>query len=125
MVDNGDVTFGVRDTVANASTQDRFVEREVTATVKTAAAKRLVVELPRERAFHRKTVLTIPLAEAAAARLESDDPARIEPGATVVRLEAIRLAIGDLVASTDRSPGRSRSNTTSFSPRSATAIAPT
>jgi len=98
VLDGRDVTFGVRDTAEDASTQDRFAEREVTATVKTAAAKRLVVELPRERAFHRKTVLTMPLAEAAVARLESDDPARIEPGGTVVRLEAIRLASGDLVA---------------------------
>jgi len=100
VVDGGDVTVGVRAVAEDTDTaaQDKFLEREVTATVKTTAAKRLVVELPRDRAFNRKTVLTVPLTEAAVARLESDDPARIEPGATVVRLEAIRLATGDLVA---------------------------
>jgi hypothetical protein len=98
VVDGGDVTFGVGTAAADALAQEKFLEREVTATVKTAAAKRLVVELPRDRAFNRKTVLMVPLAEAAVARLASDDPARIEPGATVVRLEAIRLATGDLVA---------------------------
>ena len=98
VIDGGDVTFGVADAEADAPGEEKFAARVVTATVKTAVAKRLVVELPRDRAFQRKTVLTFPLAAAAVARLESDDPARIEPGATVVRLEAIHLAIGDLVA---------------------------
>jgi len=73
-------------------------EREITATVKLASGKKLVVELPRDKAFARKTVVAVPLAAAAVARLTSDDPARIEPGARVIRLEAIRLQGGELVA---------------------------
>jgi hypothetical protein len=74
------------------------VEVEITGPVKTASAKRLVVELPRDKAFNRKTVLAFTLAADAVARLESDDPARIEPGARVVSLEAIKLRSGELVA---------------------------
>jgi hypothetical protein len=71
---------------------------EITATVKAASARRLVVELPRDKGFNRKTVLAFPLTAAAVARLESDDPARIEPGASVENLTAIRLRSGELVA---------------------------
>jgi hypothetical protein len=74
------------------------VEVEITASVKTVSAKRLVVELPRDKSYNRKTVLAFPLSETAVARLESDDPARIEPGATVVSLSAIQLRSGELVA---------------------------
>ncbi len=74
------------------------VEREVTATVKTALAKRIVVELPREQAFNKKTAITCPLSDAAIARLTTNDPARIEPGARVVKLQALQLQMGDVVA---------------------------
>jgi hypothetical protein len=74
------------------------VERDVTATVKTALAKRIVVEMPREQAFNKKFVFTCPLADGATARLTTADPARIEPGATVVKLEALKLEMGDVVA---------------------------
>jgi len=81
-----------------AGVTKQAAEVEVTATVKTASAKRLVVELPRAKAFNRKTVLAFPLAAAAVARLESDDPARIEPAADVISLTAVRLGSGELVA---------------------------
>jgi hypothetical protein len=99
VVDGGDGKLGV---TAGGGTEPaaptEAVERVITATVKTVAPKRLVVELPRDKAFNRKTVLSVPLAAGASARLVSDDPARIEPGARVVRLEALRLESGDLVA---------------------------
>lgn len=77
-----------------------FAACTVTAAVKTAAKGRIVVELPQEKAFHRKTVLPFKVAEDAATRLESGDLKRIEPGATVTRLEAVRLSSGDIVAKT-------------------------
>lgn len=102
VLDGGDHDFGVvdgkqGDADAKAS---KFRERTVTATVKTALAKRIVVELPRDKAFNRKTAITCPLADGAIARLVSRDPARIEPGATIVRLEALRLQMGDVIAQT-------------------------
>lgn len=104
-LDGGDVPLGVSDIDGDApadgkpaGVKKQALEREVTATVKTASAKRLVVELPRDKAFNRKTVLAMSVAERAVARLTSDDPARIEPGARVVRLEAVRLEGGELVA---------------------------
>lgn len=101
VLDGGKTALGVTAEDESASAEaDRakFSEVQVTATVKTVTAKRLVVDLPPERAFNRKASLAIPLAEAAVARIESDDPARIEPGAQVVRLEALVLDSGDLVA---------------------------
>ncbi len=100
VLDGEATTFGV---VTPAQKQDdptskEPVEREVTATVKTALTKRIVVELPREQAFNRKTVITCPLSDGAVARLTSNDPARIEPGATIIRLDAIKLEMGDVVA---------------------------
>ncbi len=102
VLDDGSHDLGVvdgkpGDADAKAS---KFRERTVTATVKMALAKRIVVELPRDKAFNRKTAITCPLSEGAVARLMSNDPARIEPGATVVRLEALELQMGDVVAQT-------------------------
>lgn len=98
VLDAGSQDVGV-DTPDDAATKEsKFRERTVTATVKTALAKRIVVELPRDKAFNRKTAITCPLADGAIARLVSNDPARIEPGAKIVRLEALRLDMGDIVA---------------------------
>ena len=77
-----------------------FAACTVTAAVKTAGKGRIVVELPQDKAFHRKTVLPFKVAEDATTRLESGDLKRIEPGATVTRLEAVRLSSGDIVAKT-------------------------
>jgi hypothetical protein len=105
-LDGGDVAFGVAEgdpppsDPKPAAGKKQAVERDITATVKTVNAKKLVVDLPRDKAFNRKTTLAIPLAEGAVARLTSDDPARIEPGARVVTLESIRLQGGELVART-------------------------
>jgi hypothetical protein len=100
ILDGGATAFGVA-TIGEGKDDPKSkeaIEREVTATVKTALAKRIVVELPREKAFNKKTVITCPLADGAIARLQSSDPARIEPGAKVVRLEALQLQMGDVVA---------------------------
>ena len=77
-----------------------FAACTVTAAVKTAGKGRIVIELPQDKAFHRKTVLPFKVAEDATTRLESGDLKRIEPGATVTRLEAVRLSSGDIVAKT-------------------------
>ncbi len=74
------------------------VDREVTAAVKSVLSKRVVVEVPREHAFNKKTVFTCPLADDAIARLTTADPSRIEPGARVVKLEALKLQMGDVVS---------------------------
>ena len=104
-LDGGEIVLGVTDAEGEtpadpkpAAGRKQAVEREVTATVKTVTAKKLVVELPRDKAWNRKTVLAVPLGEAAVARLTSDDPARIEPGARVVSVVAIQLQGGELVA---------------------------
>jgi hypothetical protein len=72
----------------------------VTAAVKLVSKGRLAVELPADKAFEKKTVLAFKTAAAAVARLESGDLKRIEPGARVLRLEAVRLDSGDTVART-------------------------
>ena len=104
-LDGGEFALGVSDADGAAAAAEKpaaarkqALDREITATVKTATTKKLVVELPRDKAFNRKTVLAIPLAEAAVARLTSDDSARVEAGARVVSLTAIRLQSGELVA---------------------------
>jgi hypothetical protein len=74
------------------------VEREVTATVKNVLTRSIVVEVPREQALSKKFVFTCPLADGANARLTTADPGRIEPGARVVKLEALKLEMGDVVA---------------------------
>jgi len=71
---------------------------EVTGAVKRADSRSLVVELPQAKAFSRKTVLAFKLAQAAKGLLESGDLRRIEPGARIVRLDAVRLDTGDVVA---------------------------
>ena len=100
VLEGGDLELGVKAAGGEPlpAAKKQAVEREITATVKTASPKRLVVELPRELAFNRKTALTFSLAPAAVARLRSDDPARIEPGARVVSLTAVQLRSGELVA---------------------------
>ncbi len=98
-LDAGGVEQGVSDESGpDPAARNEPVDCEITATVKAASAKRLVVELPRDKAFNRKTTLSLPLAAGARARLVSDDPARIEPGARVIRLEAMQLQSGELVA---------------------------
>jgi len=100
VLEGGDLELGVKEAGGEPlpAAKKQAVEREITATVKTASPKRLVIELPRELAYNRKTALTFSLAPAAVAQLRSDDPARIEPGARVVSLTAVQLRSGELVA---------------------------
>ncbi len=97
LIDAAGATIGVEMPAAPDKAAE-FAACTVTAPVKSAAKGRLVVELPQDKAFHRKTVLAFKVAEDAATRLESGDIKRIEPGATVTRLEAVRLDSGDVVA---------------------------
>ena len=75
-----------------------FAACEVTAAVKQAMKGRLTVQLPEDRAFHRKTALSFKLAPALKTALSSSDLKRIEAGAKVVRLDAVRLDTGDVLA---------------------------
>jgi hypothetical protein len=99
LVDAPGATIGVT-MPAEPEKPAEFAPCTVTAAVKSAAKGRIVVELPQDKAFHRKTVLAFKVAEDAATRLDSADLKRIEPGATVTRLEAVRLDSGDVVAKT-------------------------
>ena len=72
----------------------------VTAAVLRASKGRLAVELPPDTPFKKKTVIACKLTGNATAVIESRDLRRIEPGATVVRLEGVRLDTGDEVAKT-------------------------
>jgi hypothetical protein len=99
LVDAVAAEIGVQQATAPEKPAD-FVACTVTAAVKLASKGRLAVELPHDKAFERKTVLAFKVAADVAARLESGDPKRIEPGAKVVRLEAVRLDSGDTVART-------------------------
>ena len=99
LIDAAGATIGVT-MPAEPEKVAEFAACTVTAAVKAAAKGRIVVELPQDKAFHRKTVLVFKVAEDAATRLDSGDLKRIEPGATVTRLEAVRLSSGDIVAKT-------------------------
>jgi hypothetical protein len=70
----------------------------VTAGVLRAGKTRLAVELPAGQPFPKRTVVACTLPDGARATLESRDLRRLEPGATVTRLEAVRLDTGDVVA---------------------------
>jgi hypothetical protein len=99
LVDAAAAEIGVQQAAAPEKPAD-CVACTVTAAVKLASKGRLAVELPQDKAFERKTVLAFKVAADVAARLESGDLKRIEPGAKVVRLEAVRLDSGDTVART-------------------------
>lgn len=92
ILDIGEVELGV---IEPSASNDPC---EVSAAVKQARGKKLVVELPADKAFRRKRVLAFPLAADAVACLESDDPARIEEEARVIELVAVKTSTGDLVA---------------------------
>ncbi len=97
IVDTLGATIGVSMPNVPAKPAD-FADCVVTAAVKLATKGRLAVELPQDKAFHRKTVLSFKVAEDLVPRLESGDLRRIEPGARVVELAVMRLETGDLVA---------------------------
>ncbi len=70
----------------------------VTAGVMRAGKTRLAVELPAGQPFPKRTVVACTLPDGVTATLESRDLKRLEPGATVSRLEAVKLDTGDVVA---------------------------
>ena len=79
-------------------TPQEFGACEITAAVKQATKGRLVVQLPEEKAFQRKTLLAFKVSPDVKTGLSSSDLRRIEAGAKVVTLEAVRLNTGDVVA---------------------------
>ncbi|MFM8633429.1 MAG: hypothetical protein ACKOEX_01225 [Planctomycetia bacterium] len=97
LVDGADAAAGIA-VRGEPKTTAEFADCEVTAAVKQAGKGRLVVTLPESAAFHRKTSLSFKLAGDAVGQLASGDLRRIEPGAKVVRLEAVKLNTGDIVA---------------------------
>ncbi|MFM8702937.1 MAG: hypothetical protein ACKOHG_03565 [Planctomycetia bacterium] len=96
LLDASDDAIGVA-CDAEPGTPLEFVACEVTAAVRQATKGRLTVTLPEERAFHRKTSLSFRLGPGVQVGLESGDPRRIEPGARVERLDAVRLDTGDVL----------------------------
>jgi hypothetical protein len=76
----------------------QFAACEVTAVVKQATKGRLAVQLPQEKALKGKTLLSFKVAQDVTAVLASSDLRRIEAGAKVVRLDAVRLDTGDVLA---------------------------
>ena len=99
LVDAATATIGVAMPEEPAKPGD-YADCSITAPVKLAAKGRLAVELPKDKAYRRKTVLAFKVSANVEARLDSGDLRRIEPGATVTRLEAARLDSGDVVAKT-------------------------
>jgi hypothetical protein len=99
LLDAKGAELGVQQAAAPEKPAD-FAPCTITAAVKLAAKGRLAVELPADKAFEKKTVFAFKVAADVATRLESGDLKRIEPGAQVTRLDAVRLDTGDLVART-------------------------
>lgn len=102
VLEGGELELGVTGEAVDAPPASRsgYADSEVCGTVLQINGRRLVIDLPPERSFHRNRRLAVSLGESAVARLESKDSARIEPGGRVLRLEAIRLTPDDLVART-------------------------
>lgn len=98
LVDGSSAEAGIVMRGAEPEKPADFADCAVTAAVKQAGKGRLVVALPESAAFHRKTVLSFKLARDAVGRLASADLRRIEPGAKIVHLEAVKLSTGDVVA---------------------------
>jgi len=73
---------------------------EIVAQFSRATNGRLVVKIPANNGFTRKSTLSIPLAKDATVRFMSDDIGRAGAGAKVTRLVAVRLNTGDIVAKT-------------------------
>lgn len=97
VIDAADATIGIawpHGEPAPKATADGVV----TAGVLRASKTRLAVELPAGLPFAKKTVVACRLTDDAVATIESRDLARLEPGAAVSRLEAVRLDTGDVVA---------------------------
>ena len=97
VVDATDATIGVAWTHGKPESKAK-ADCVVTAGVLRASRTRLAVELPAGQPFTKKTVVFCPLANDVRTTLESRDLRRLEPGATISRLEAVRLDTGDLVA---------------------------
>ena len=71
---------------------------EITAQCSRVTNSRLVVKVPGNNGFTRKSTLSIPLAKDATVRFKSADIDRAAPGAEVTKLIAVRLNTGDIVA---------------------------
>ena len=97
VVDAADATIGVAWPHGPPAAKET-TDCVVTAAVLRASRTRLAVELPAGQPFPKKTVVVCRLTDDVRATLESRDLKRLEPGASVSRLEAVRLDSGDVVA---------------------------
>jgi hypothetical protein len=97
VVDAADATIGVAWPHGPPAAKET-TDGVVTAAVLRASRTRLAVELPAGQPFPKKAVVVCRLADDVRAMLESRDLKRLEPGATISRLEAVRLDSGDVVA---------------------------
>ena len=71
---------------------------EIVAELSRVTNGRLVVRIPANNGFTRKSTLSIPLAKDATVEFSSDDIERAGAGAKVTKLVAVRLDTGDIVA---------------------------
>jgi len=99
VVDSADAAIGVAWPHGPPAAKDS-ADAVVTAAVLRASRTRLAVELPAGKPFPKKTVVFCRIAEGGRAALESHDLKRLEAGATISRLDAVRLDSGDVVAKT-------------------------
>lgn len=97
VIDAADATIGV-DWPHGPPVAKETADGVVTAAVLRASRTRLAVELPAGQPFPKRTVVVCRLTDDVRATLESRDIKRLEPGASVSRLEAVRLDSGDVVA---------------------------
>lgn len=99
IVDTADAAIGIAWPHGPPAAKDS-ADAVVTAAVLRASRTRLAVELPVGQPFPKKTVVFCRLADDGRAALESHDLKRLEAGATISQLDAVRLDSGDVVAKT-------------------------
>ena len=97
VIDAADATIGVAWPHGPPAAKET-TDCVVTAAVLRASRTRLAVELPAGQPFPKRVVVVCRLADDVRATLDSHDLKRLEPGASVSRLEAVRLDSGDVVA---------------------------
>ena len=101
LVSGNDHPNGIR-VIEKGTTSTEPSMCEIVAQVVRVTKGRLVVKVPANNGYVRKTTLSIPLAKDAIVGFKSDDIARAAAGAEINKLIAIRLDTGDIVAKTLR-----------------------
>lgn len=99
LVTGDDEPNGVR-VVAEGSKPGEHSTCEIVAQFNRATNGRLIVKIPANNGFTRKSTLSIPIAKGTSVRFTSDDINRAGAGSAVKKLVAVRLNTGDIVAKT-------------------------